>query len=83
VIYLNKYIGYIKKYILMIVLNHIIIWFFVERQGIGRHELRFFDNFLFNSFILTMAVMGFWIPDIVSRLINFFKSRKAQSEPPA
>lgn len=73
---LNKYIRYIKKYILLVVSYHIIIWFLIERQGIGRQEAGFFDNFLSNLFIITIAIMGSWIPNIISRFLNFIKSRK-------
>ncbi|MBU5257597.1 hypothetical protein [Tissierella praeacuta] len=73
---MNKYIRYMKKYILLVVVYHIIIWFFFERQGFRRHEVGFFDNFLFNSFIITITIMGSWIPNIISRFINFLKSRK-------
>ncbi len=75
---LNKYIRYIKKYILIVVLGHTINWFFIERQGIGRPEAGFFDNLLWNLFIITItiAMMESWIPKIISRFSNFIRSRK-------
>lgn len=73
---LNKYIKYMKKYILLVVVYHIIIWFLIEKQGIGRDEVGFFDNFLYNSFIITITMIGSRLPNIRSRFINFLKSRK-------
>lgn len=73
---MNKYIRYIKKYILLVVFSHIFIWFLIERQGIGRDEVRFFDNFLFNSIIVTIGVIAGRMPNIIPRFINFLKSRK-------
>lgn len=73
---LNKYIRYIYKYILLVVFSHIFIWLLVERKGIRREEVGFFDNFLFNSIIVTIGVIASRMPNIIPRFVNFLKSRK-------
>ena len=73
---MNKYIKYIKKYILIIILHHSMVWFFIEKQGIGRDEVGFFDNFLYNAFIMTIGLVIFNMENIKIKILNFIKLRK-------
>lgn len=52
------------------------VWFFIEKQGIGRDEVGFFDNFLYNAFIMTIGLVIFNMENIKIKILNFIKLRK-------